>query len=141
VPFCANCGAYSDEPVERCAICTPAQAPAPAPAPAKGSIASQHGKLVAGCLALVGGVFVGSTVSGVLFFTVAGLGGALSGASPGHARVAAIAIITAGLIGIVVLARSGKRRDVFLQVFLVSSLVTALGIFATCSTLFWSYKS
>jgi hypothetical protein len=145
VPFCANCGAHSDEPVERCPNCRPAEAPlavTPAVIAPPPAIASPQGKLLAGCLAVFGGVLVGSTLSAMLFFTVAGLGGAFTGSgSHGRAGVLAVAVIVVGLIGIVLLARSGKTRDVFLQVFLVSTLITTLGVFATCSTLFWALKT
>jgi len=138
VPFCANCGASSDEPVETCANCGGgAIQSAPAPSPAAGS---SFGRFFAGALALAGGVMAGGFVSLILFLSVAAGGASVKAGSRTVGISLTIGLSALGLLGIVLLARSSKRRDAFLQIFLVTTLVTALGAFATCSSLFWSYQ-
>ena len=138
MPFCANCGASNDEPVETCSNCAGSTVPsAPAAPPARGST---FGRFFAGALALAGGVMAGGFVSLILFLSVAAGGASVKVGSRTVGISLTIGISALGLLGIVLLARSSKRRDAFLQIFLVTTLVTALGAFATCSSLFWSYQ-
>ena len=139
MPFCANCGASNDEPVETCSNCAGSSVPSvpAAPLPAAGS---SFGRFFAGALALAGGVMAGGFVSLILFLSVAAGGASVKVGSRTVGISLTIGISALGLLGIVLLARSSKRRDAFLQIFLVTTLVTALGAFATCSSLFWSYQ-
>jgi hypothetical protein len=103
------------------------------PAPAAPS------RLVPGCLAVVGGAIAGSVLCAILFLCAASAAGFLRIADARmQLALATLIVVVVGLAGFALVIRSGKKRDVIIQVFLISTLVTALGAFATCSSLYWT---
>lgn len=83
----------------------------------------------------------GTSASTICFWLIAGLfAGTGRGVNGVAAKVTSIVVIAGTLAGLFAIVRSNKSRDPFLHVFLVTTLVTALGVFGICSTLiFVSY--
>ncbi len=136
MPFCAICGAPADEPVSRCPQCAPALPPVTAEPVAN----APTGRVVGGCLAVAGGLGAGATASVLVWGVLAMAGGPGLQAEATRrtiAHAATIVVIGLSLVALVLLVGSAKKRDLMVQLFAVSTLVAFLGLFATCSSLFF----
>jgi hypothetical protein len=132
---CPHCATANSDEAEFCTQCgTRLEAASPlsaSPLPATPAPSGIAGQVISGCA----GVFVGLAVAFVAIVGIFGwLGRYLT--PPGVARGVQIALIAAGAAGLIWLLRSGRRLGAALQVFLIATLVTALGAFALCSSLF-----
>jgi predicted ferric reductase len=90
-----------------------------------------------GCLALAGGVTAGFTLGAILFLLVLLMSASLHADGYQGAKLASLVVIAVVILCIAFAILSRKKRNLALQIFLVTTFLTCLGIFSPCSSLFW----
>lgn len=126
---CFHCGTPNPAGAEFCSNCGTRLVAAPV-APPSPTTADVIAPIAAGCAGVILGLIV-ALVLILLIFSVLGQYAQTVGA-----RVAQFALIALGVGALIWILRAGRKLGVTLQVLLIATLITALGAFTLCSSLF-----